>query len=102
MAKILDGKKVSEIIFENIKKEVTELEKKPKLAVILVGNNPASQIYVRIKQKRAISLGFDSIDIKYPETITEDELLTVIKELNEDKTVNAILIQLPLPKSINT
>lgn len=102
MAEILDGKKVSEIIFENIKKEAAELEKKPKLAVILVGNNPASQIYVRIKQKRAISLGFDSVDIKYPETITEDELLTVIKELNEDKTVNAILIQLPLPKSINT
>ena len=102
MAKILDGKKVSEHIFENIKKEVASFEIKPKLAVILVGDNPASQIYVKIKQKKALELGFDSVDLKYPENVTEDELLAVIKNLNEDKTVNAILVQLPLSKTINT
>ncbi|MBQ7450006.1 bifunctional methylenetetrahydrofolate dehydrogenase/methenyltetrahydrofolate cyclohydrolase [bacterium] len=102
MTKILDGKKVSEQIFEKIKKEVAKLSKKPKLAVILVGDNPASQIYVNIKQKRAIELGFDSVDLKYPENITEQDLLTVIENLNNDKSVNAILVQLPLPKTINT
>ena len=102
MAEILDGKKVSEQILQNIKKEVSILTIKPKLAVILVGNNPASQIYVKIKQKCAISLGFESVDFKYPENTAEDEILNKIKELNEDKTVNAILVQLPLPKSIDT
>ena len=102
MAEILDGKKVSEIIFEGIKKEVTLLKKKPKLAVILAGDNPASRIYVKIKQKCAAELGFESVDFKYPENITEDELLKKIKELNDDESVNAILVQLPLPKPINT
>lgn len=102
MAKILDGKKVSKLIFENIKKETASFGVKPKLAVILVGDNPASQIYVNIKQKKALELGFDSVDLKYPENITENELLKIIKNLNEDKTINAILVQLPLPKTINT
>ena len=101
MAEILDGKKVSDLILENIKKEVSLLNVKPKLAVILIGNNPASQIYVKIKQRCAISLGFDSVDFKYPENVNENEILDLIKKLNDDKTVNAILVQLPLPKSIN-
>ena len=102
MAEILDGKKVSEKIFENIKKEISQYKIKPKLAVILVGNNPASQIYVHIKQKRAIELGFESLDIKLPESTSEKELLSIIDNLNKDKSVNAILVQLPLPKKINT
>ena len=72
------------------------------MAVILVGDNPASQIYVKIKQKRAIELGFDSVDLKYPENIKEEELISTIEKLNNDQTVNAILVQLPLPKTINT
>ena len=75
MDKILDGKIVSEKIFENIKKEVSLLKDKPKLAVILVGNNPASQIYVKIKQKRALELGYESLDLRYPETISEEKLI---------------------------
>ena len=102
MDKILDGKKVSEKIFENIKAEVSTFKIKPKLAVILVGDNPASQIYVKIKQKRAIELGFDSVDLKYPENVKEEELISTIEKLNNDQTVNAILVQLPLPKTINT
>ena len=101
MAKILDGKKVSEEIFQKIKNEVSSLSTKPKLAVVLVGNNHASQIYVRIKQKCAIELGFESVDLKFPENITENELLNAVKKLNDDKTVNAILVQLPLPQTIN-
>lgn len=101
MAKILDGEKVSKQIFEKIKNEAALLSTHPKLAVILVGDNPASQIYVKIKQKKALELGFDSVDLKYPENITENELLEIIKKLNEDKSVNAILVQLPLPKTIN-
>ena len=101
MVVIIDGKKVSEEIFKNIKKDVLKLPSKPKLAVILVGDNHASQIYVRIKQKCALNLGFESVDLKYPENITENEILNVIKNLNNDNTINAILVQLPLPKTIN-
>lgn len=101
MTIILDGKKVSENIFEKIKKEVAVLKTKPKLAVILIGNNPASQIYVNIKQKRALELGFESIDLSFPESITQDEILNEIKQLNDDTTVNAILVQLPLPDHID-
>ncbi len=101
MAEILDGKKVSEEIFEKIKKEVSLLASKPKLAVILVGDNPASHIYVKIKQEKALSLGFQSVDFKFDSKISQEELLNTIKSLNEDKTVNAILVQLPLPEHIN-
>ncbi len=106
MGKILDGKKVSETIFENIKNETLILTKKmgirPKLAVILAGDNSASHIYVNIKQKRAFELGFETLDFKFPKTVSENELLTTIKTLNEDKTVNAILVQLPLPDGIDS
>lgn len=101
MGKILDGKKVSEAIFENIKKEIAAYKNKPKLAVVLVGENPASKIYVNIKQKRATELGFDSVDLHFPETVSEQELLKTIQQLNDDETVNAILVQLPLPKNID-
>ena len=102
MTEILDGKKVSDIILENIKKETSKLSAKPKLAVILVGNNPASQIYVNIKQKCAKSVGFETIDFKFPENITENEILRKITELNNDSSISAILVQLPLPKTVNT
>ena len=101
MTEILDGKKVSQEIFEKIKKEVSLLTLKPKLAVVLVGDNPASHIYVKIKQKTALELGFESIDYKFDSTVSQQELLNKIQSLNEDKTVNAILVQLPLPEHID-
>ena len=101
MATILDGKKLADKIIEQIKSEVSELSVKPKLAVILVGNNPASEIYVRNKQKKAQTLGFDSIVIPLPKDISEENLLEHIYILNEDTNINAILVQLPLPKHIN-
>ena len=101
MTVILDGKKLAEKITQQIKEEVSNIEKKPKLAVILVGNNPASEIYVRNKQKKAEYLGFESIVIPLPDDISEDNLLEHIFILNEDMNINAILVQLPLPKHIN-
>lgn len=101
MATILDGKTLADKITAKIKREVSSLEKKPMLAVVLVGNNPASEIYVRNKQKKAVELGFESIVIPLPVDISEENLLEQICILNEDVNINAILVQLPLPKHIN-
>ena len=101
MVTILDGKNLAKKITEDIKKQVENLGKKPKLAVILVGNNPASEIYVRNKQKKALELGFESIVLPLPADISEENLLEHIYILNEDTSINAILVQLPLPAHIN-
>lgn len=101
MAVILDGKKLSEKITEEIKSEVSLLARKPKLAVILVGNNPAGEIYVRNKQKKAEYIGFESVVIPLPEDVSEENLLEHIFILNEDININAVLVQLPLPSHIN-
>lgn len=101
MTVILDGKACADEIIENIKISVENYQTKPKLAVILVGNNSASEIYVRNKQKKARYLGFESVVIPLPADITEDNLLEHIYILNEDNGINAILVQLPLPEHIN-
>ena len=101
MATILDGNKVSDLISKNIKKEVLTLPTKPKLAVIMAGDNPSSEIYVRLKQQKARELGFETEDYRFDETVTENELENLITKLNNDSTVNAILVQLPLPKNID-
>lgn len=101
MAIILDGKKLRDKIFEDLKAKLDKMAKKPTLAVILVGENPASQIYVRNKKKTAEKLGINSISIEYPSEITENELLEKIEELNDDENVTAILVQLPLPAHID-
>lgn len=77
------------------------MDKKPTLVVILAGEDPASQIYVRNKKKTAENLGINSVVINYPETVSEQELLNKINELNNNKDVTAILVQLPLPKHID-
>lgn len=101
MAIILDGKMLRDKIFEGLKAKLDKMEQKPTLAVILVGENPASQIYVRNKKKTAEKLGINSLSIEYPSDISEEELLNKIKELNSDEKVTAILVQLPLPAHIN-
>lgn len=102
MTIILDGKKLADKITENIKNSVQQLAKKPKLAVIIVGNNPASQIYVKNKQKKAQYAGFDTIVIPLSENSSEENILEQIYILNEDIDINAILVQLPLPDNINS
>ena len=101
MAIILDGKQLRDKIFESLKQKLNKMNKKPTLAVVLVGENPASQIYVRNKKKTAEKLGINSISIEYPTNISEKELLNKIDELNNDPNVTAILVQLPLPEHIN-
>ena len=101
MAIILDGKNLRDKILTELKEKIDTYEKKPTLVVILVGENPASQIYVNNKKKTAEKIGINSIVLNYPENTTEQELLNKINELNNDNEVTAILVQLPLPKHIS-
>lgn len=104
MANIIDGKLVSAAVKERVAAEVKALNQKGIsvcLAVILVGSDPASQIYVANKKKACEQLGIISKEYLLPETTTQDELLSLVKELNADKTVNGILCQLPLPKGLD-
>ena len=101
---IIDGKKLSGKLIEEIKKEVLNLKKDGKpigLSVILIGEYPPSLIYVKNKEKRAKEAGINSEIIKYSADITENEVLSKIKELNKNKEVSGILVQLPLPNHIN-
>jgi len=105
MAKIIDGKAIANEIKQEIKKDVAKLEqeygKKPTLAVILVGNDSASEVYVRMKKKASEELGINSLQITLDERTTQSELLKLIHELNSDTNVNGILVQLPLPSHID-
>ena len=103
-AKIIDGKAIAAEVKADVAKKVSELKKNgitPCLAVILVGNNPASVSYVSGKRKALAEAGMEDRSIELPESITEQELLTLIQKLNEDKTVHGILVQLPLPSHID-
>ncbi|MGG3988567.1 bifunctional methylenetetrahydrofolate dehydrogenase/methenyltetrahydrofolate cyclohydrolase FolD [Bacillus smithii] len=102
--KLIDGKAAAKEIREEIKKEVNELKAQgvvPGLAVILVGDDPASHTYVRNKEKGCKEVGIHSEIYKYPAAISEAELLDKIRELNEDKRIHGILVQLPLPGHIS-
>ena len=104
MAKIIDGKAISMAIKDELKEKVAEYKKqgvKITLAVVKVGNDPASAVYVRNKEKACEYVGITSRTVALSEETTEEELLKVVKELNEDKAVNGILVQLPLPKHID-
>ncbi|EAE8346173.1 bifunctional methylenetetrahydrofolate dehydrogenase/methenyltetrahydrofolate cyclohydrolase FolD [Listeria monocytogenes] len=104
MGEIIDGKKLAKEIQEKVTKEVAKLVKEgkqPGLAVVLVGDNQASRTYVRNKQKRTEEAGMKSVLIELPENVTEEKLLSVVEELNEDKTIHGILVQLPLPEHIS-
>ncbi len=101
MAIILDGKKLADKLTAELKTAVSTLEKKPKLAVIIANDNPASQIYVKNKKKKAEEIGFESVVIPLKSDVTEEMILEHIYILNEDKDINAILVQLPLPEGLN-
>ncbi|MBF0547786.1 MAG: bifunctional methylenetetrahydrofolate dehydrogenase/methenyltetrahydrofolate cyclohydrolase FolD [Candidatus Riflebacteria bacterium] len=105
MAQILDGKKISAEIRSEIQKFVKKFKEEdsllPGLAVILVGNDPASNVYVSQKRKMAEEVGFHSVEIRYPAETSQVELIKCIQSLNHDKTIHGILIQLPLPQHID-
>jgi methylenetetrahydrofolate dehydrogenase (NADP+)/methenyltetrahydrofolate cyclohydrolase len=104
MANIIDGKKISLEIKDEVKAKAEALKAKgiePCLAVILVGENPASQVYVRNKKKACEYCGIKSLSYELPESTTEEELLALVDELNNSKECNGILVQLPLPKHID-
>lgn len=103
-ARIIDGKAISQTLRDNMKAEVAAMKAKgmnPCLAVIIVGEDPASKVYVRNKERACKQLGIDSILIRLPETTAQDELIGRVNALNADKSVNGILVQLPLPRHID-
>ena len=102
MAIVLDGKSLALKVRQELKQKVQEQGVKPGLVVLLVGEDPASQIYVRNKERTANEVGFHSVVERLPETISQEELLEKIKTLNEDDAIHGILVQLPLPKQIDS
>jgi methylenetetrahydrofolate dehydrogenase (NADP+)/methenyltetrahydrofolate cyclohydrolase len=104
-AKIIDGKKLADKICNDVSEQADIIQKnhgiQPGLAVVLVGEDPASQIYVKNKGKRTIEVGFRSFEHKLDKKTSEKELLALVTKLNNDKTVNGILVQLPLPEQID-
>jgi len=100
---IIDGKKIAEQLRDKIKSDIKKMSdnNKPGLAVILIGEHPASQIYVRNKEKFANEVGINSSVLRFDENISEEDLKNEIKKLNDDPNVHGILVQLPLPKHIS-
>ena len=104
MGQIIDGKAVSQSVKDSIKQEVAELKAKGieiGLAVVIVGDDPASKVYVRNKKLACEYVGFNSYELALPADTTEDELLALVDKLNKDDKVDGILVQLPVPKHIN-
>ncbi len=104
MAYIIDGKRISKELKDELKEKVEHLKaegKKAALAVIQVGNDPASSVYVNNKKKACAYIGIESLSYELPEETTEEELLALVERLNEDENVHGILVQLPLPKQID-
>ncbi len=99
--KILDGKTLAEKMYTKIKQQTETMTQKPCLAVILVGSDPASQVYVNNKKKSCEKAGIKSLSIEFPETISEEELLQKIHQLNTDNSVTGMIVQVPLPKHIS-
>ena len=105
MANIINGKEIAANLRDQLKEEIIQLKNKfgsvPGLAVVQVGNNPASSVYVKSKTKHAMEVGIEIIDHHLEDSISQDQLLNLIHSLNEEDGVNGILVQLPLPKHIH-
>ena len=104
MYQVIDGKKISQEIKDELKEKAAAMAKEGKkvaLAVIQVGNDPASSVYVRNKKKACEYIGIESLSYELPEETTEEELVALIEKLNADAGINGILVQLPLPEQIN-
>ena len=104
-SKLLDGKKVADLLFKKIKIEVDDIKNKdgitPAIAVINVGDNPASEVYISRKQQKCDEIGIKSLLYQFDSEISQDKLIAKIMELNADKNIHGILVQLPLPSRFN-
>ncbi|HEN2397653.1 TPA: bifunctional methylenetetrahydrofolate dehydrogenase/methenyltetrahydrofolate cyclohydrolase [Streptococcus agalactiae] len=105
MTELIDGKALSQKMQAELGRKVERLKEQhgiiPGLAVILVGDNPASQVYVRNKERSALEAGFKSETLRLSESVSQEELIDIIHQYNEDKSIHGILVQLPLPQHIN-
>jgi methylenetetrahydrofolate dehydrogenase (NADP+) / methenyltetrahydrofolate cyclohydrolase len=104
MAKLIDGRAIAEKVYVDLRREIVELKSKgvtPGLAVVLVGDNPASRAYVRAKDKMCRDLGLHSVKLELPASTTQAELLARVEVLNHDPTIHGILVQSPPPKQID-
>jgi len=101
MAKIMNGKKIAEEMKARLKKKLEPLEEKPSLSVILVGNNKASEIYVKMKERACNEVGIKFNLYRFPKNVQEDEVIDFIDRLNKKPDVNGIIVQLPLPGHID-
>lgn len=99
---IIDGRAIAAKRLEDLRSKIKDLKTKPKLVAVLVGDDPASEMYVGMKAKRASEVGIESETIKLPETTSQPDLISHIEKLNNDKSVTGILVQLPLPKNLDT
>ncbi len=99
---ILDGKKLKEEIIYNLKEEINKFNEKPTLCVIQIGNDEASNIYIKQKELMCNNIGYNFIHKKYDSTIKEEEILKTIDDLNNDKSINAILVQMPIPNNLDS
>jgi methylenetetrahydrofolate dehydrogenase (NADP+)/methenyltetrahydrofolate cyclohydrolase len=102
---VINGRKLSKLLRRQIKDEVAELTERyeipPKLATILVGEDSGSKMYVRMKTKACKKAGIESIQHNMPSTISQEELCSLISQINSDETIHGVLVQLPLPSQIN-
>src|SRR6202171_3636329 len=104
MPKLIDGRAIAEKVYVDLRREIDELKSRgvtPGLAVILVGDNPASRAYVRSKDKMSRELGLHSVKLELPASTTQSELLASVDELNRDPAIHGILVQSPPPKQID-
>ncbi|MEO8113524.1 MAG: tetrahydrofolate dehydrogenase/cyclohydrolase catalytic domain-containing protein, partial [Phenylobacterium sp.] len=105
VAKIIDGKVYAERLRAEVAAEVARLRAdrglQPGLAVVLVGDDPASQVYVRSKGEHSLAVGMHSVTHRLPEATTQDELMRVVADLNADPLIHGVLVQLPLPKHLD-
>jgi len=104
VAKLIDGRAIAEKVYIDLRREIAQLKSKgimPGLAVILVGDNPASRAYVRSKDKMCRDLGLHSVKLELPGSTTESELIARVEELNRDRAIHGILVQSPPPKQID-
>ena len=104
MANLIDGRAIAEKVYVDLRRQIAELKSKgvtPGLAVVLVGDNPASRAYIRSKDKMSRELGLHSVKLELPTSTTQSELLARVEELNRDPAIHGILVQSPPPKQIN-